>query len=67
MIDSECDSLDRWGGLPVITLPGRGFKEMGDWPGEREIPAWIDGALRAGVAAYSATLSHARLHATRAR
>jgi hypothetical protein len=42
LIDSECDSLDRWGGLPVITLPGRGFKEMGDWPGEREIPADIE-------------------------
>ena len=39
MIDSECDALERWGGLPVITLPGPGFKGMGDWPGGREIPA----------------------------
>ena len=38
MIRSECDSLDAWGGLPVVTLPDHGLKEMADWPGDREIP-----------------------------
>ena len=42
MIDSECDSLERWGGLPVLTLPGYGFEEMGDWPGGREIPSDVE-------------------------
>jgi hypothetical protein len=42
VIDSECDALDRWGGLPVVTLPGHGFKEMGDWPGERGIPTDVE-------------------------
>jgi len=39
VIDSECDALVRWGGLPVRTVPGEGFEEMADWPGDVEIPA----------------------------
>ncbi|WP_194917130.1 STM4015 family protein [Catenulispora rubra] len=39
MIDSECDALVRWGGLPVRTVPGKGFEEMADWPGDVELPA----------------------------
>jgi hypothetical protein len=42
VIDGECDSLKRWGGLPVVTLPGYGFQEMGDWPGGREIPSDVE-------------------------
>lgn len=42
MIDGECDSLERWGGLPVITVPGRGCADRNDWPGELAIPADIE-------------------------
>ena len=42
MIDSECEPLERWGGLPVITLPGRDLEDIEDWPGAVEIPADIE-------------------------
>ena len=51
MIDSECSELERWGGLPVRTLPGGGFEEMADWPGSVEIPADVEAwAWRVAVA-----------------
>ena len=42
MIDSECVALRRWGGLPVVTVPGQDFEEMADWPGGVEIPADVE-------------------------
>ena len=42
MIDSECATLSRWGGLPVFTLPGADFKKLADWPGCDEIPSDVE-------------------------
>ncbi|NUR57314.1 MAG: STM4015 family protein [Catenulispora sp.] len=42
MINSECDKLDVFGGLPVFTVPGRGFRTMADWPGRIEVPQDVD-------------------------
>jgi hypothetical protein len=53
VIDSECTALRRWGGLPVLTLPGSGFQTMEDWPGGDGIPADIEAwAWRVEVAEY---------------
>ncbi|GAA2054593.1 STM4015 family protein [Catenulispora yoronensis] len=43
MINSECVELEFFGGLPVFTLPGRGFGTMADWPGRVEVPDDVDG------------------------
>lgn len=42
MIDSECTTLDRWGGLPVFWLPGGDLETLEDWPGDIEIPPDVE-------------------------
>lgn len=43
MINSECDKLEVFGGLPVLTLPGPGLRTMADWPGRVEVPQDVTG------------------------